>query len=64
MVPAPALVAATTTTAATPKATPPVKKMSSMNLGDLKTDELGISQAAFDGLGSKMNETAASTTLV
>jgi hypothetical protein len=54
------LVASTTiTTAAT--ATPTVKKMSSMNFGDSKTNELGISQAAFDGLGSKMNETTAST---
>ncbi len=54
------MVASTTiTTAAT--ATPTVKKMSSMNFGDSKTNELGISQAAFDGLGSKMNETTAST---
>jgi hypothetical protein len=37
--------------------------MSSMNFGDSKTNELGISQAAFDGLGSKMNETTASTTV-
>ena len=35
--------------------------MSSTNLGDLKTNELGISQAAFGGLGSNMNETTAST---
>jgi hypothetical protein len=56
------LVASTTiTTAAT--ATPTVKKMSSMNFGDSKTNELGISPA-FDGLGSKMNETTASTTVV
>jgi hypothetical protein len=48
-------------TAAT--ATPTVKKMSSTNLGDLKTNELGISHAAFDGLGSTMNETTASTTV-
>ena len=57
------MVATSTTTTTTTAATATVKKMSSMNLGDLKTNELGISQATFDGLGSKMNETTASTTV-